>query len=75
METAKLYVKLGNRKNKKTVLVHLLADQVNSNLVSCLPAINALSKCDSTSKVGSKLAGLKTSMDLSLYWQGLAQRN
>ena len=46
--------------------VHLLVDQLNSNLVSCLPAIHALSGCDSTSKVGSKLAGLKASMDLSL---------
>ena len=62
----KLYVKLGNRKTKKTVPVHLLVDQLDNGLVSCLPAIHALSGCDSTSKVGPKLSGLKASMDLSL---------
>ncbi|KAG1659915.1 Dual 3',5'-cyclic-AMP and -GMP phosphodiesterase 11 [Nymphon striatum] len=62
----KLYVKLGNRKTKKTVPVHLLVDQLDNGLVSCLPAIHALSGCDSTSKVGPKLSGLKASIDLSL---------
>ena len=62
----KLFVKLGKRKNKKTVPVHLLVDQLDNNLVSCLPAIHALSGCDSTSKVGPKLSGMKASMDLSL---------
>ena len=62
----KLYVKLGNRKTKKTVPVHLMVDQLDNGLVSCLPAIHALSGCDSTSKVGPKLSGLKASLDLSL---------
>ncbi|KAG1670551.1 Proliferation marker protein Ki-67 [Nymphon striatum] len=62
----KLYVKLGNRKTKKTVPVHLLVDQLDNGLVLCLPAIHALSGCDSTSKVGPKLSGLKASIDLSL---------
>ena len=62
----KLFVKLGKRKNKKTVPVYLLVDQLDNNLVSCLPAIHALSGCDSTSKVGPKLSGMKASMDLSL---------
>ncbi|KAG1651586.1 GTP-binding protein yptV2 [Nymphon striatum] len=62
----KLYVKLGNRKTKKTVPVYLLVDQLDNGLVSCLPDIHALSDYDSTSKVGPKLSGLKTSMDLSL---------
>ena len=62
----KLFVKLGKRKNKKAVPVHLLVDQLDNNLVSCLPAIHALSGCDSTSKVGPKLSGMKASMDLSL---------
>ena len=63
----KLYVKLGgNQKTKKTVPVHLLVDQLDNNLVSCLPAIHALSGCNTTSKVGPKLSGLKASMDLSL---------
>ena len=62
----KLYMKLGNQKTKKAVLVHLLIDQLDYGLVSCLPAIHALSGCDSTSKVGPKVSGLKASMDLSL---------
>ena len=57
----KLYIKLDNRKTKKTVPVHLLVDQLDNGLVACLPAIHALSGCDSTSKVGPKV-----SMDLSL---------
>ncbi|KAG1664879.1 Transposable element Tc3 transposase [Nymphon striatum] len=52
----KLYVKLGNRKTKKTVPVHLLVDQLDNGLVSCLPAIHALSGCDSTSKEASESA-------------------
>ena len=62
----KLYMKLGNQKTKKPVLVHLLVDQLDIGLVSCLPVIHALSGCDSTSKVGSKVSDLKPSMDLSL---------
>ena len=62
----KLYVKLGNRKTRKTVPVHLLVHQLDNGLVLCLPAIHALGGCDSTSKVGPKLSGLKASMDLSL---------
>ena len=62
----KLYVKRGTSKTKKTVPVHQLIEQLDSKLVSCLVAIHALSGCDSTSKVGPKLAGLKVSMDLSL---------
>ena len=59
-------MKLGNQKTKKTVPVHLLVDQLGNSLVSCLRAIHALSGCDSTSKVGPKVSGLKASMDLSL---------
>ena len=62
----KLYMKLGNQKTKKTVPVHLLVDQLDNGSVSCLPAIHVLSGCDSTSKVGPKVSGLKTSTDLFL---------
>ena len=62
----KLYMKHGNRKTKKPVPVHLLVDQLDKGLVSCLPAIHALSGCDNTSKVGPKVSGLTASMDLSL---------
>ena len=59
-------MKVGKRKTKKIVPIHLLVDELDNGLVSCLPAIHALSGCDSTSKVGPKLSGLKASMDLSL---------
>ena len=62
----KLYVKLGKGKTKKNVPVHLLVDQLDNGLVLCLPAIHALSGCDSTSKVGPKLSRLRSSMDLTL---------
>ena len=62
----KLYVNLGTRKTKKTVPVHQLVDQLDKGLVSCLPAIHAFSGCNSASKVGPKLSGLRASMDLSL---------
>ena len=62
----KLYMKLGNRKTKKSVPVHLLVDQLDNGLVLCLPAIHALSGCDSTSMVGPKVSGLTASMNLSL---------
>ena len=44
----------------------MIFDQLDNGLVSCLPAIHALSGCDSTGKVGPKVSGLKTSMDLLL---------
>ena len=47
-------------------LTHLT--QLHYNLVSRLPAIHALSGCDTTSKVGSKLSGIKSSVDLSLLY-------
>ncbi|KAG1686703.1 Monocarboxylate transporter 9 [Nymphon striatum] len=63
----KLYVKLGNRKTKKTVPVYLLVDQLDNGLVSCLPAIHMLSVVATVPArwVQSCLAW-KTSMDLSL---------
>ena len=48
------------------IMFHINDGVVNNNLVSCLPAIHALSGCDSTSKVGPKLSGMKASMELSL---------
>ena len=62
----KLFVNLGSGKNKKFVPIHKLVDELSNNLVLCLPAIHALSGCNSTSKAGPKLSGMKTSMDLSL---------
>ena len=62
----KLFVNLGSGKNKKFIPIHKLVDELSNNLVLCLPAIHALNGCDSTSKVGPKLSGMKVSMDLSL---------
>ena len=59
-------MKLGSRKNKKIVPIHLLVEQLHYNLVSRLPAIHALSGCGTTSKVGPKLSVIKLSVDLSL---------
>ena len=62
----KLFVKLGSRKNKKIVQIHLLVEQLHYNLVSRLPDIHALSGCDTTSKMGPKLSGIKSFVYLSL---------
>ena len=59
-------MKLGYWKSKKTVPVHLLVDQLNNGLVACLPAIHALSGCNSTSNMGPIVSGLTASMNLSL---------
>ena len=59
-------MKIGNWKSKKPVSVHLLVDQLDNGLVSCLLAIHALSSCDSTSKVGPIVSGLTAFTDLSL---------
>lgn len=61
-----LYVRLGSGNTKKTVPLHILAQQLDSVLVENLPAIHALSGCDTTSKVGPKLACLKKSLNLEL---------
>ena len=39
---------------------------MDSNLVVSLPAIHALSGCDTTSRVGPKLACINRTLDLSL---------
>ena len=58
-------MKHGNRKTKNTVPVHLMVDQLDNGLVSCFPAIHALSGCDRTIRVDPKEYGLIASMDLS----------
>ena len=59
-------MKLGSRKNKKIVPIHLLVEQLHYNLFSRLPAIHAQSGCDTTRKVGPKLSRIKLSLHLSL---------
>ena len=50
----KLFSKFNSRENKKIVPIDLLVEHLHYNLVSRLPAIHALSGCDTTSKVGPK---------------------
>ena len=62
-----LHVIIGGSKHmQKTVPIHLLVRQLNPVLISCLPAIHALTGCDTTSKVGTKAAIMKKSVDLEL---------
>ena len=49
-----------------SVHVHLLVNKLNNNLVLLLSTNRALSGRDTTSKMGSKLASLKASVNLSL---------
>ena len=46
-----------------------ISDALESDVISVLPAVHALSGCDSTSKIGGKTAALKVSPNLvnSLY--------
>ena len=46
--------------------LHLVSDYVDSISLATLPAIHALTGCDTTSKVGMKLAFLKKPLDLSI---------
>ena len=46
-----LYMRLGRGKTTKTVPLHLLVQKLNNVLVECLPAIHALSGCDTTCKL------------------------
>ena len=46
---------------KRSILpVHDICTTLNDKLVKCLPALHALTCCDSTSKISMKLSALKT---------------
>lgn len=64
MET--LYMTLGNQGSRKTFPLHLLLTQIDKELILNLPALHSLSGCDTTSKVGSKLACFTKPLDLEL---------
>ena len=62
-----LYVMLGGtRSTKKTVPLHKLVKNLNPILIDCLPAVHALTGCDTTSRVGPKTAVLTKDVDLEL---------
>ena len=58
-------MRLGRGRTKRTVAIHTMVQAIDGILVSNLPAVHALSGCDTTSKVGSKLACLNKPVDLS----------
>ena len=59
-------MKLGIHRTCKTVPLHLLCQHLDTVLVESLPAVHALSGCDTTSKVGPKLACLHKPLNLEL---------
>ena len=59
-----LYMKLGSGKTRKTVPLHLICHNFEDVLLESFPAIHALSGCDTTSKVGPKLACLNKAVNL-----------
>ena len=62
-----LYVLVGGlKRTQRTVPIHILVKTLNPLLSECMPAIHALTGCDTTSKVGTKTAILKKSMNLEL---------
>jgi len=53
-----------------------LAQQLNPMVIDCLPAIHALTGCDTTSKVGTKGAVFKKSVDFDLIkYENIPTRN
>ena len=63
----KLYIKVGcTNRLKKIIPLHLIIPALPSELLKSLPAVHALTGCDSTSKVGTKTAIFKKSVSLDL---------
>ena len=50
----------GQSDSATAVPVHSLVDHMNADVVDILPPVHALTGCDTTSKVGTKSATLKT---------------
>ena len=48
------------RTSKLVVPVHDIVNDIDSDVVDVLPAVHALTGCDTTSKIGTKAAALKT---------------
>ena len=54
-----LWIIMGQGGSTKAVPIHTLANILSSNVIDVLPAVHALSGCDTTSKVGTKKSALK----------------
>ena len=48
------------RTSKLVVTVHDIVNDIDSDVADVLPAVHALTGCDTTSKIGTKAAALKT---------------
>ena len=56
----KLWIICGKSGNKVVVPVHTLVTTLSADIISVLPAVHALTGCDTTSKISTKKAVLKT---------------
>jgi len=63
-----LWIAFGVGKTSRYIPLHLFEGRVPLAVLLCLPAIHALTGCDTTSKVSTKLAALKAA---ELYAEGL----
>ena len=54
-----LWILKGQGTLKRSVPVHDLLDKMDSSVIDILPAVHALSGCDTTSKVGTKRQALR----------------
>jgi hypothetical protein len=54
-----LWIMCGAKHKKRTIPLHLLMEKTNSSVIRVLPAMHALTGCDTTSKFGTKPAALK----------------
>ena len=62
-----LFVRKGGRRStRKIVPLHLLSKELDPLLIECLPAIHAITGCDTTSKVAAKTSIFSKSTDLNL---------
>ena len=59
-----LWVLCGNGSSTRAIPVHDVVSGIDYSVAESLPAIHALSGCDSTSKIGTKKSALKTAQAL-----------
>ena len=58
-----LWTVAGKSNAKFAVPVHTIFDQLHTEVEDILPAMNALTSCDTTSKVGKKVSGLQAAIE------------
>ena len=60
---AEFWFTTGKRNSRKFIPVHEALDVIESETIDILPALHALTSCDSTSRVSTKAAALRTAID------------